>query len=103
MIRIGVKYCGGCNPDYDRVRAVSDLAEELKDVAEFAPASNDVADFILVVQGCRTACANLSSLVGKPLVVVDSLQKIKNLASKIRAETVVFREVSSDGVGPASG
>ena len=32
MIRIGVKYCGGCNPDYDRVRAVSDLAEELIDV-----------------------------------------------------------------------
>lgn len=96
MIRIGVKYCGGCNPDYDRLRAVSSLAEELRDVAELVPASNDTVDFFLVVQGCRTACADLSPLLGKRLVVVTSLQQLRNLAPKIRAETVVFRETSSD-------
>jgi hypothetical protein len=100
LIRIGVKYCGGCNPDYDRVASVLDLAEELKDVVEFVSVSNDTVDFFLVVQGCRTACADLGPLKGKPFVIVNTLQHLKSLAPKIRAGTVVFSESSSDGAKP---
>ena len=63
-IRIGIKYCGGCNPAYDRVAAVNRIKETLKDRVEFLPADEKHLDLILAVQGCPTACADLSAFSG---------------------------------------
>ena len=87
MIRIGVKYCGGCNPDYDRVDSVSDPAKALEDVTVFDTASTDAVDFFLVVHGCRTGCADVSCLPEKPLVMVHALQEVQDPAQKISAGT----------------
>ena len=43
MMRIGVKYCGGCDPGYDRVALARHLRENLADRAELvAPDSEGV-------------------------------------------------------------
>lgn len=54
-LKIGVKYCGGCNPQYDRVEMVEKIGNSLQGKAELvSPGSNGV-ELILAVQGCLTA------------------------------------------------
>ncbi len=62
-IRIGVKYCGGCNPTYDRVQLVEILKKKLSGLAEVVSADNGV-DLVLAIQGCEIACADLSAFQG---------------------------------------
>ena len=47
---ITIRYCGGCNPRYDRVK----LAEEVKAEIEKLPLDKNI---VLAVCGCQVACA----------------------------------------------
>jgi len=53
-VLIGVKYCGGCNPSYDRTEAVEALAREIRFKAVRYDNPGIVA--LLVVCGCPTSC-----------------------------------------------
>ena len=64
MLRVGIKYCGGCNPEYDRVALVEQIKERLTGKVSFVPSESEGIDIILAVQGCKTACADLSSFRG---------------------------------------
>ncbi len=64
MLRVGVKYCGGCNPEYDRVALVEQIKERLEGKVSFVPPESEGVDIILAVNGCRTACADLSGFRG---------------------------------------
>jgi hypothetical protein len=64
-LRIGLKYCGGCKPDYDRVALVQTIEERLRGAAVFVRSDN--SDLVLVVHGCPTACADLSAYGGSTL------------------------------------
>ena len=71
-IRIRVKYCGGCNPTYDRVQLGENLKKKLSGMAELVSADNRV-DLVLAIQGCETACADLSAFPGMRLFsIVDA-------------------------------
>ncbi len=65
MLKVGIKYCGGCNPDYDRVALFESIEKRLKGKVEFVPPESAEIDQVLVVEGCKTACADLSSFDGK--------------------------------------
>jgi len=59
MFTIGVRYCGGCNPQIDRSRVVKDLEEGLRKIGlpvDFTTAKERLADVILLVNGCKHAC-----------------------------------------------
>ena len=60
-IRIDIRYCGGCNPDYDRTRLAADLKRALADRCVF-DGNTDLADWIVVIHGCPTACADTAGL-----------------------------------------
>ena len=53
---MALKYCGGCDPAYDRVA----YWEEIKDIAggriEWVSPDNGPYQTILVITGCNTAC-----------------------------------------------
>ena len=66
-----IKYCGGCNPDYDRVAIVKQIESRLKGKVEFVSPENDPVDFVLAVEGCKTACADLSSFQGKTIHIIS--------------------------------
>lgn len=60
--RIGVRYCGGCNPRFDRVALVKRL-EGMFPELEFVPAeAGKPYPAVLVVCGCPARCANVSGL-----------------------------------------
>ncbi|MGI6257906.1 MAG: hypothetical protein ACOYJU_07545 [Anaerovoracaceae bacterium] len=57
-MKVGVRFCGGCNPRYDRGAALKKLREEQPDV-DFAIAEEGVDyDSILVIGGCTNCCAS---------------------------------------------
>jgi 4-hydroxybutyrate CoA-transferase len=69
---IQVKYCGGCNPRYDRsglIQLIRDDFSGVNIVYEAPPAAE--ADFMLVVCGCSVRCAShekLGGLFGKQII-----------------------------------
>lgn len=61
-MRVGIKYCGGCNPRYDRVAFVERLkAGYPGEVFSYARLGEHY-DLLLVVCGCTAQCPDISSL-----------------------------------------
>ena len=59
MKRIGVKYCGGCNPQIERSRFVDELKKKLAgDLSLAIGCSMEKWDVGILVCGCPVACAN---------------------------------------------
>lgn len=65
-----VKYCGGCNPTYDRTAVVQRLEEKLGEKLETAEAGKQYEE-IYVVCGCSTHCVDISELKADHVVVID--------------------------------
>ncbi|MBR2188150.1 MAG: hypothetical protein IJ860_01895 [Eubacterium sp.] len=59
MKKCAVKFCGGCNPRYDRGAAYRRIKEETSGAAEFEIARQDEHyDTLLIIRGC-TQCPYL--------------------------------------------
>jgi hypothetical protein len=53
---VAIKYCGGCNPYYDRTALVNRLKEELAAEVEFAPPGTADCDVGVIISGCVRRC-----------------------------------------------
>lgn len=79
-VRIGIKYCGGCNPYYDRVGVVEEIKERLGE--RFLFLRHDEKDLagLIAVSGCSRACATknleLGSLPSYSMAEADSLDSL---------------------------
>ncbi|HON59737.1 MAG TPA: hypothetical protein P5040_00355 [Smithella sp.] len=71
--RIGVKYCGGCNPRIDRVKLAQDIIQPLPPGFVLTEASFDEPwDIGILICGCPAACAEkpeLKSLARNWLII----------------------------------
>ena len=90
-IKIGVKYCGGCNPNYDRVELVEDLKRRLGGKVKFVPPDSEGVDLILAVEGCETACADLSPFEGKRIFIMTGVEGAHRFIKLIDDLTCVQR------------
>jgi len=59
--KIGIKYCGGCNPFYERVEVIQRLQSLLEDRFIFAVDDLQDSDIMVLVSGCPRACADKNS------------------------------------------
>jgi 4-hydroxybutyrate CoA-transferase len=84
-MKIGIKYCGGCNPRYDRTSLLSKLKNEVGHIHQFETASSEVIyDMILVLCGCTSGCADHSMLQArKEKIIVTGEEDYNILLSKI--------------------
>jgi len=57
-MKLMIKYCGGCNPAYDRVDLVKQIVAQLKDECPDCQISyqNDAATHGLMICGCDACC-----------------------------------------------
>jgi predicted metal-binding protein len=83
-IRIGLKYCGGCKPQYDRVQAVALIRQRLPEKIELVSHEEPDTHGTLVVTGCETACVDMTPFAGRPLWVATSLREIEQLIEKMK-------------------
>jgi len=71
---VGVKFCGGCNPRYDRGKALETIKKGLEENAEIVIAEEGVEyDFLLIIGGCTNCCASYSQYKTKhdPIKIWD--------------------------------
>ena len=83
MLKVGIKYCGGCNPDFDRVALFKSIANQLKEQARFVSPEDADVDLIIAVEGCRTACADLSSFDGVKIRIITQSQDAVDFIQEI--------------------
>ncbi len=63
-MKVAIKYCGGCNPKYDRLEIARRLQHDFPEV-DLVRAGDEEADIVAVVCGCPVACASHEKLNGK--------------------------------------
>ena len=83
MLRVGIKYCGGCNPGYDRVALADYIKNSLHGRVEFVPLDSEIIDMVLAVEGCKTCCADLSPFEGKQIHFISQLEDAGKFLQKI--------------------
>lgn len=59
---IGVRYCGGCNPTYDRVNLVKRLQKLLPELSFVSAQPGTPYSAALILNGCPTACTGVADL-----------------------------------------
>ncbi|HCX62902.1 hypothetical protein [Sedimentibacter sp.] len=75
-MKIGIKYCGGCNPNYNRSEAVSRIVSRYPEI-EFEPAKHDTRyDHILIINGCSRSCAGYEELKANNKIFINSVKDI---------------------------
>lgn len=58
---VGVKFCGGCNPRYDRGKTLETIKKQAGSAVEFVLAEEGAEyDYLLVIGGCTNCCASYS-------------------------------------------
>jgi len=59
---IGVKFCGGCNEQYDRKAAYEKIKDHFKDRVDFEfVRENGVYDALILMSGCPNRCASIDN------------------------------------------
>lgn len=82
-MKIGIKYCGGCNPLFDRKKFAMRLMDDFKDL-EFEPVGQDIKyDMILVINGCTRECAAHEELNADKKIIVNSDTDFDSIKKKI--------------------
>jgi acyl dehydratase len=80
---IGIRYCGGCNPAYDRSRLVAQLLSRFPEITiQYDPEC--CCALWIVVNGCLTGCADSSSLPGDEICVIRQPADLKQAVRKIQ-------------------
>lgn len=61
-MKIGIKFCGGCNPKYDRKALLDKIREKFTDVnfQYFIP--SDKYDLIWIISGCKSQCVDIDEI-----------------------------------------
>jgi len=84
--RVALKYCGGCNPGFDRVEYFRRIMSAASDSIEWVTLENPGFDALLLIQGCDTACPERSlDLTGHGLILslkndkIDPIEVVKRL------------------------
>jgi len=57
MKKIGIKYCGGCNPSYERVQMVHRVESRFDHRLIFIRHDHPDIDGMILMNGCQRACA----------------------------------------------
>jgi hypothetical protein len=70
--RVALKYCGGCDPAFDRVEYFNRIRSAARESIEWVTLADSNFSTVLVISGCETACPepNLDPLEAHCIVSV---------------------------------
>ena len=58
--KVALKYCGGCDPNFDRVEYFKKICVIAHDSIHWVHVDDQESDAILIICGCDIACAEAS-------------------------------------------
>jgi len=63
-MKCGVRFCGGCNPKYDRGAVYEFIKQNLQEEIQFEYAEEGIIyDMLLIVGGCTNCCASYDAYI----------------------------------------
>ena len=76
-MRVGLKYCGGCNPSFERVEYVREIQETAGRRVEWVPLDAGRFTAILLVCGCDKQCVEMAEYeeTGHRVITIKDKQK----------------------------
>ena len=83
MITVGIKYCGGCNPRYDRSRMVKKLIQDYPEIS-FIYDTAVYCPLWITVSGCPVACGSNAPLPAGDIFHISSSGDFSLLRPKLR-------------------
>ncbi|HYF84069.1 MAG TPA: hypothetical protein VEB00_13695 [Clostridia bacterium] len=84
-IKVRVKYCGGCNPNYDRKGIVNVIDKKL-DINLAAYDENEIPDVTLVICGCSSDCIKIDEYKSKyGTMLISSPEQIEEVIKYIKS------------------
>lgn len=81
--KVALKYCGGCNPTYDRMGAVREIERSSGGAISFVDPDTSDFDFVLVVCGCSVECADVRRFSKMRIIRISSYDDARSLADRI--------------------
>jgi len=88
--RIALKYCGGCDPGFDRVEYFKKIQNAAGDLVEWVTLDDRDFATVLVISGCATACP-----VGK--MVLTACRRIVSIRDNKRDPAEIVQSLLSEG------
>ena len=88
MYKVAIKYCGGCNPEYDRVGLVGRIKQSLNGKVEFVSLKDENIDLLLAIEGCPTACADLSTIKTAQIRIISKVDNAIDFLKDFNASLV---------------
>lgn len=82
-MKVGLKFCGGCNPDYDRIALVAELRMRLQDKVEFVYDDQNEIDILLVLHGCRRACAEFDKMTEISIYQISRISDVNTFIDEM--------------------
>ncbi|WP_297790149.1 hypothetical protein [uncultured Anaerococcus sp.] len=72
-MKIGIKYCGGCQSKYNRTKVVDKIKKKYAEYDFEYVRDGEIYDYIIVINGCQIKCADVSKYIAKNEIVwIDS-------------------------------
>lgn len=89
--RLGVKYCGGCRPQYDRRDLVRMIGNFFPEIELGRMDSAGQYDAVLIVNGCSAKCADTDCIPRNiPWIVIDPGRKYVEAVEMVKKEWMNF-------------
>ena len=70
-MKVGIKYCGGCNPRYDRAARVKEICSANPHWETEYAAEGVEYDLLLVACGCTARCASTEQYTAAEIMKID--------------------------------
>lgn len=81
---VGVRYCGGCNPRFDRAAGVRRLQAACPGVHMERAEPGRLYDLLLIVGGCSACCADRTGLTGRAVAEIRQEQDFDRALALLR-------------------
>lgn len=84
-MKIGVKYCGGCNPQYNRSSILERVKQQFPWIQLESVKQDVIYDWVFVICGCKAECVDMKELKGhNGVFLIYSIQKYMEIEDSLK-------------------
>ncbi|EGL39357.1 hypothetical protein HMPREF1039_0937 [Megasphaera lornae] len=87
-MKIGIKYCGGCNCHYDRTAAVKKMIKKWPNYTYSYTPETEFCDHCFIICGCPVACPETAALRTATWEKITSPRQLESAVSRLEKKQI---------------